>query len=359
VYGPENKPPWTRGSTTGIVKRPQNGSSVLGRARNPELAEANERIRQKAANKKAAYNKRGQILGVVKGESKEEATVPARPERSIRVIPLDGMKMKDAKDLLSRLALGDRTALSACGIDPASEPDIQGHEWGLGQQGSRFCLVSGAEGEIDWSKVTGYTAIAHTHPAQAIDSKAIADTLTAGSIGQALKIWADQSSSAPASVRSLNEMPGHLWYLFPSNSDISSGYLAAAAFPQRVYTPFRYGPGGWPSATEGPEIVVDYGPGRAVLNEDWAQTVLANPGLGAEAIEALCIRYFMAAVTFLTVDGIVVLHRGVLRCAADSARGAGTYSGSGAWYFDQSYDMKSALTRTNVLKGIREKLGTN
>lgn len=358
MYQPPDAPKWSRSGHG--AKRPQSGKTVLARARTPEFqAELKEKAlkKEKAANRKAFYKNNRRILGFAVG-SQEPTATPAAAKQEKAPPGIISLKMNEpqARDLLSQLATGNRQALDTVGIDQASEPDIQAHEWGLGQQGSSFVLVSGGEGEIDWSEVKGYTAIAHSHPAKPIDNKAIADTLNASTIVQALKDWADQSSQTPADARSLNEMPGNLWYLFPSNSDINSGYLAGPPFPQRVYTPFRYGPGGWISTTEGPEIVVEYGPCRAQLSKDWAEAAFANRALGVEAAEALVIRYFTAALTFMTVDGSFVLHQGILRCSADSARSSS--SGSGAWYFSSSYQVENAFTRQQALDAIKRAFGT-
>jgi hypothetical protein len=358
VYQPPGQPKWVPASHR--ARKPQSGKTVLALARDPEQAEKLAEALKKAANRKEFYKKNRRILGFAVG-SQEPTATPAsakqeKPPQSI--IPLN-MNEPQAKDILSQLAIGNRQALDTLGIDQASEPGIQAHEWGLGQQGSSFVLVSGAEGEIDWSEVKGYTAIAHTHPIKQVDNVAIADALNAGTLLQALNDWADQSSQTPAEARSLDEMPGNLWYLFPSNSDINAGYLTGPAFPQRVYTPFRYGPGGWISTTEGPEIVVEYGPCRAQLNQDWAATANANRALGAEIVEALCIRYYLAPLTFLTVDGSFVIHQGILRCSSASTGSGSSYSGSGAWYFSRSYQVENAFTRGAALEAIKRAFGTN
>ena len=61
-------------------------------------------------------------------------------------------------------------------------------------------------------------------------------------------------------------MPGHLWYLFPSNGDLVSGFTDRILRPEILYTPFRLGSDGWISDKEGATIRVHYGPVRTGLN---------------------------------------------------------------------------------------------
>lgn len=333
---------------------PQPGwrsASPAGRLLGTEVQLANGR--QRLANKKAIKNNR-KVLGVQVGPRSEAAPASTAVPS---VLPLTGQSESEGRVILRRLALGDRPALDVVVEGERGDEDVQAHEWGLASRSGQFWLVSGAEGEIDWSQLPGYRPIAHTHPYRLLRNEAILSGLLVTTIADALNGWAQASSSDPASARILDAMPGALWYLFPSNADLVSGYLGDAGL-QTVYTPYRIGPDGRLSRTEGPALQVDYGPVGAVLSADWTETAKNSPVKDAGHIERMCLRSFVAPVSFVTEDNIT-RSQGYLRCQASAASAADSYSGSAAWYFATMPPSPTPpRPRAAVLQAIRDFLGT-
>lgn len=207
--------------------------------------------------------------------------------------------------ILSRLAIGDQSALADAGVETTGAYDTQAHEWAIGRdRGDRTTcyLIAGGPSRVDWSQqvLKGLVSIAHSHPFVPSDRTAFTPN-AASSVLQAL-------TTVPATARGGSKlniplMQDDLGYLFPSNQDLAAAYRGDFERPEVVYSPYRLAPDGRLSRTEGGNISVKYGPVLATLIpavETSAASAPPLPGsdLGTEAAESLWINFFWCAVEF-------------------------------------------------------------
>ena len=166
---------------------------------------------------------------------------------------------------------------------------------------ARFWLVRGGPNEVKWSVLPDLTAIAHTHPlsrdlkkkavadiapthplSHDFDQKAVTDTLAdmlgselgaqLTSLGATLGVWLKEVDILP-----MQNMPGNMWYLFPSNADLVSSYTTFFEREEIVYTPFRLGGDGWPATSGGGDpLSVTFGPVRARLRANAANIIASG-----------------------------------------------------------------------------------
>ena len=236
-------------------------------------------------------------LGLVPAELTDPAlALDAAPRVLTR---LQGLKHGHA--ILSRLAVGDRSALLEAGVITRQRYDTQVHEWAVGydRQNDDYYLVTGGPNKVDWAGATlqGLEAVAHTHPYHPVDHAAVRAALAPTVVG-ALGEWLMNMSGYP-----IAHMPGDLWFIFPSNQDVGSAYYTSHQTTELVYTPFRLAPDGWLSSTEGPTLAVEFGPIRAALKPDAAATVRSlgldvGAPAGMLATERRCLQFLSTRITF-------------------------------------------------------------
>jgi hypothetical protein len=232
-------------------------------------------------------------------------------------------RLRDAaqgQKLLSRLAVGDESALAEVDLSVPPGYNVQGREWGLGVRGQEYWLVAGGAAAIEWDQLPGYRSLAHTHPYEPIDRQAIraSQMMPADNLAATLAAWLRELGDH----LTIGVMPGHLAYIFPSNGDLNSGYTDRVTWTEFVYTPFRIGADGWLSTTQGPTLRVAYGPVVAVLAPDLEATAKGTGKLNQyatfEDIEIACVQYFVAPLTF-EADGLPDLSRGYLWATPDKS----------------------------------------
>jgi len=261
--------------------------------------------------------------------------------------------LEQSLDILSRLALGDQTALAAAGVQTQGAYDTQAHEWALGRdRGDRTTcyLIAGGPGEVNWEHpaLTGLASIAHSHPFVPTDRKdfvpntgpQVLQTLTAGLTPTAGKII-------------VPTLPGDLWYLFPSNQDLVAGYVGDFERPEVVYSPYRLAPDGRLSRNQGDWLYVKYGPVLATLMPNADVTIKSSPmdaksDVGLKAIESSCFQYVWCALEFFVGRKSVL--RGFMQAAPKY--GNKTPLVELAW-FQQSGIPANAMKRSQVLDHIR------
>lgn len=249
--------------------------------------------------------------------------------------------------VLSRLAVGDQSALIESGIVVRRSYDTRRHEWGVGRDRSTgdCYLVAGGPNMTDWecAALYGLEPLAHTHAQHPIDRAEVVRDL-APTVAGALTEWLTQMSGVP-----LGFMPGDLWHLFPSNHDLGAGYLAARNETEVLYTPYRLGPDGWLSATGGPTINVQYGPVLARLREDAAaivrrSAVILNDEKSVRRVEADCLLYYWAPITVRAGDKPII--SGVLQ--VDPLRGIDGRAPQFAWFRSQAANGLRSRTQVRI-----------
>lgn len=264
--------------------------------------------------------------------------------------------------MLSRLAIGDRSALRESGIISRTAYDTQVHEWGLGRQTATgmYFLVAGGPSMVNWDapRLQGYEAVAHSHPAEPIDrSELVANQLTPR-VNAALQEW----TSGMYSSMSISFMPGGLWHLFPSNQDLIASYVAGQPLEQ-VYLPYVLTQDGWLSwapGAAGAPLMVEYGPVRAALKPNAEHLVsagtvdLTNPA-SMKVMEGNCLQYLYAPLRFVTVGGdrtlpVSQVHTGVLQ--VDALKGPKATDPQNAWYRAQQPQNTVLRTRAEVIEFI-------
>ncbi|MBS2963805.1 hypothetical protein KGA66_12150 [Actinocrinis puniceicyclus] len=264
----------------------------------------------------------------------EQTDVPTAVDGAPRIVTrLRGVAHGHA--VLSRLAVGDRGALSDAGLPSRRPYDTQRHAWGLGHDRANEAsyLVSGGPHRIDWSHpaLRGLEPLGHTRPRHRIDPGEVRRDL-APTLAGALSEWLVQMAGVP-----LGFMPGDLWYLFPSNADLGAAYAENHQEPETLYTPFRLGQDGWLSAAAGPTVNVQYGPVLARPRDDAAdiaRRLALDPRDEAsmQRAEEACLLYLWAPITFRA--GEVPLVSGVLQ--VDPVRGSDGRAPQFAWFRPQS-----------------------
>ena len=237
--------------------------------------------------------------------------------------------------VLSRLAVGDQSALIESGVVVRRSYDTRRHEWALGRDRAHgdCYLVAGGPNVTDWESAAlyGLEPLAHTHPHHPINRAEVTRDL-APTVAGALSEWLTQMSGVP-----LGFMPGDLWYLFPSNQDLAAGYLGAHQDVEVIYAPFRLGSDGWLSATSGPTLNVQFGPVLARLRENAADivrrsAVILNDEKSVRRVEADCLMYLWAPMTIRAGEKPLV--SGVLQ--VDPLRGVDGRSPQFAWFRSQA-----------------------
>ena len=281
------------------------------------------------------YNARHEPPGGARRWAAVELTDPARAaDRAPRIVArLHSAAQGHA--VLSRLAVGDHSALIESGIVARRTYDTRRHEWGLGRDRAHgdCYLVLGGPNLVDWSHpaLRGLEPLAHTHPEHWINRGEVGRDL-APTIAAALGEWLVQMSGVP-----LGFMPGDLWYLFPSNQDLAAAYAQEHQETETVYTPFRLGQDGWLSAGGGPTLNVQFGPVMARLRDDAAEVVrqvgvdVADESSVRRAEEA-CLMYLWSPITFRAGEAPIV--SGVLQ--VDPVRGIDGRFPQFAWFRPQS-----------------------
>lgn len=263
--------------------------------------------------------------------------------------------LRQSLDILSRLAIGDQTALADAGIRTQGAYATQAHEWAIGRdRGDRATcyLIAGGPGEVDWSHpaLAGLASIAHSHPFAPADRKQFAPT--AGPFVQTLTTW---MTTTPK--RAIPLMPDDLWYLFPSNQDLVAGYVGDFGRPEVVYSPYRLAPGGRLSRTQGDAVSVKYGPVLATLIPNADTTILgsgadAGTPAGLKAIEASCIQHVWCALEFFA--GPTSILTGFMHAAPKDSKKVQPVEL--AW-FHQSAIPPDAMTRSQFQERIKRLRG--
>lgn len=113
--------------------------------------------------------------------------------------------VSDGRDIMRRLAAGDRTALSEIGYD-GFPPNLETSkvEWGLARRfDGKLAVVLGSFGEIDWSKLPHMKPLSHTHP---FNEKAA---------------LVGKNGDGTVRIDELGDLSNDLTHLFPSAADIA------------------------------------------------------------------------------------------------------------------------------------------
>lgn len=250
--------------------------------------------------------------------------------------------------VLSRLAVGEQSALVEAGVVTRRTYDTRRHEWGLGRDRmtGECYLVAGGPNRIDWESAELYRLepLAHTHAEHAIIRAEVTRDL-APTLSGALTEWLTQMSGVP-----IGFMPGDLWYLFPSNRDLGAAYLGPHQDTEVIYTSFRLGPDGWLSAATGPTISVEYGPVLARLRDDAADVVrrsavILNDEKSVRRVEADCLLYFWAPITVRAGDRAII--SGVLQ--VDPLRGIDGRAPQFAWFRSQAANGLRSRAQVRIL----------
>lgn len=249
--------------------------------------------------------------------------------------------------VLSRLAVGDQSALIESGIVIRRSYDTRRHEWGLGRDRARgdCYLIAGGPNMIEWESAAlyGLEPLAHTHPEHPINRAEVARDL-APTLAGALTEWLTQMSGVP-----LGFMPGDLWRVFPSNQDLGAAYLGSHQDIEVVYTSYRLGQDGWLSATSGQTINVEYGPVLARLRDDAANivrrsAVILNDEKSVRRVEADCLMYYWAPITVRAGNKPII--SGVLQ--VDPLRGIDGRSPQFAWFRSQAVNGLRSRTQVRI-----------
>ncbi len=281
------------------------------------------------------HNPRHEPPGGARRWTAVELTDPARAADGTPRIVARLHSAAHGHAVLSRLAVGDQSALVESGVVARRPYETRLHEWGLGRDRAHgdCYLVAGGPNLVDWSHpaLRGLEPLAHTHREHAINRGEVGRDL-APTIAAALDEWLVQMSGVP-----LGFMPGDLWYLFPSNQDLGAAYAQEHQESETVYTPFRLGPDGWLSAAVGPTVSVRYGPVLGRLRDDAAQTVRRlgvdlDDESSVRRAEEACLMYLWAPITFSAGETPIV--SGVFQ--VDPVRGVEGRSPQFAWFRTQA-----------------------
>lgn len=261
--------------------------------------------------------------------------------------------LEQSLDILSRLALGDQSALAVAGVQIKDTYDTQAHEWAIGRdRGDRTTcyLIAGGPGQVDWEHpaLTGLASIAHSHPFVPTDRK----DFTPNTGPQVLPTLT-KGLTTTTGKQIVPALAGDLWYLFPSNQDLVAGYVGDFDRPEVVYSPYRLAPDGRLSRTQGDWLYVKYGPVSATLMpkaEDVIRSSPLNAGTDAnvKAIESSCFQYVWCEVEFFAGRKSVL--RGFMQAAPKY--GDKTPVIELAW-FQQTGIPANAMKRSQVLDYIR------
>jgi hypothetical protein len=233
--------------------------------------------------------------------------------------------------------------LLALGATKKLGPKSQQVEWGLGLSlpTGKYYIVKGDESQINWtsSSLRDLVSLAHTHPHKDIPLAPLLESLkniditikdlSRDVLAQVLKAWLATAESLPLEAVTASFAPGrsrrqdsaptttpasnqsHFAYLFPSNEDIVSTYTNFGTRPESLFTPYRLGANGWLTGTgDGPAVVIEFGPARAMLNAEFVNHIRKTPMRTFELDEspvivdeeAKAIRYLAAPITILARD---------------------------------------------------------
>lgn len=281
------------------------------------------------------YNQLLRASGWVSRRAAAQLTDPTRAADDAPRIVARLRSAEHGHAVLSRLAVGDHSALSECGISFRRPYDTRLHEWGMGRDrthGDCYLVLAGPT-LTDWDHpaLHGLEPLAHTQRQHRINRGEVSRDL-APTLAAALGEWLVQMAGVP-----IGFMPGDLWYLFPSNRDLAAAYAQEHQETETVYTPFRLGPDGWLSTTAGPTVAVRFGPVLARLRDDAAATV-RRVGVDAEdessvrRTEEACLMYLWAPIVVYAGQAPIV--SGVLQL--DPVRGIEGRAPQFAWFRAQS-----------------------
>ncbi|GAA2036056.1 hypothetical protein GCM10009839_41090 [Catenulispora yoronensis] len=262
--------------------------------------------------------------------------------------------LEHSLDILSRLAMGDQSALTEVGVATTGQYNTQLHEWAIGRdRGNRTdCyLIAGGPGEVNWTHpvLTGLASIGHSHPFAAADRKAFVPN-TGPLVLPTLTTW-----KATSAEQAIPMMPGDLWYLFPSNQDVSAAYLGDFERPEVVYSPYRLAPDGRLSRTQGGALMVKYGPVKATLSQRADALIKdsamdANAPGGAAAIESVILSMYWCEVEFFAANKSILT--GFMKCPPKR----GTQLVEFAWFHQEGIPA-TAMTRSQCHAYIKRVKG--